>query len=70
MNDLHPYRTILRATLALPTSPRVTSTKMLGLTPASRSRLQITEEVDPMDAIEAAISQMPLHPDFIDKHPV
>ena len=41
-----------------------------GLTPASRSRLQITEPADEIDPIAAAISQMPLHPDFLEKDPV
>jgi P27 family predicted phage terminase small subunit len=35
-----------------------------GLTPASRSRLQVIEPADEIDPIEAAISQMPLHPRF------
>ena len=38
-----------------------------GLTPASRSRLQVTEPADEIDPIDAAISQMPVHPDFVDR---
>ena len=38
-----------------------------GLTPASRCRLQVTEAVPEIDPIDAAISQMPVHPHFADE---